>query len=184
MIAALTKWSQSYFVITVLIKCIIYEDCDHDRNPHKNVMFMRLYMSAPMIVAFFIKTAIMITVFKNMSYIWVFIRSQSSQNTLFLRTATMITVLTSRGPHKMIAVLLLRIAIMITVLIKFTIYEDRDHDRSPDILIAVLTKMSYFWVFIRTATIGVWSWSQYSQKYPIFESSWGLWPWLQSLQKS
>jgi len=33
-------------MIAVLMKCIIYEDCDHcshDLSPHKNIMFLRLY---------------------------------------------------------------------------------------------------------------------------------------------
>ena len=81
-----------------------------------------------------------------------------------------------RTPHKMVTTLFLRIAIMITVLINCTIYEDCDHDRGPHkniiflgfymiaiiitvffiriaIMIAVCIKMSYIWVFMRTATI-------------------------------
>ena len=29
-------------MIAVLIKCTIYEDCDHDCSPHKNIMFLSL----------------------------------------------------------------------------------------------------------------------------------------------
>ena len=57
------------------------------------------------------------------------------KNVLFMRTATMIAVLTSYSLHEMIAALNLRSAVKIAVLIKFTIYEDCDH---------VFTKMSCF----------------------------------------
>jgi len=94
-------------MIAILIKCTIYEDCDHDHNPHKNVIFLSLYMTAIMIVVLFYRIAIMIAVFTIMFYTWVFMRiatkvtiltkcpnfeflwelrpwSQSSQNALFL----------------------------------------------------------------------------------------------------
>jgi len=64
---------------------------------------------------------------------------------------------------------------MIAVLIKCTIYENSDHDRSPK-------KRSSFWVFIRlrswshSSLLGLQSWLQYSQTCPIFESLWGLRP--------
>ena len=50
-------------MIAVLIKCTIYEDCDHDRSPNRNVMFMSLYMIAIMIAVLFIRIATMIVVF-------------------------------------------------------------------------------------------------------------------------
>jgi len=50
-------------MIAVLIKCTIYEDCDHDRNPHKTIMFFSLYMIVIMIAVLFIRTAIMIAIF-------------------------------------------------------------------------------------------------------------------------
>ena len=34
-------------MITVLIKCTLYKECNHDRSPKKNVMFLRLYTSCP-----------------------------------------------------------------------------------------------------------------------------------------
>ena len=55
-------------MITVLIKCTIYEDRDHGHCRHKNVMFLSLYMIATMIAIFFIRAAIMIAVFIKMSY--------------------------------------------------------------------------------------------------------------------
>jgi len=75
-------------MIVILTKCT----CDHDRSPHKNIMFLSLYRIATIIVffieiatmitIFFIGTVAMIAVFTKMSYIWV-----------FMRTTTIITVL-------------------------------------------------------------------------------------------
>ena len=50
-------------------KCTIYEDCDHDHNPHKNIMFLSLYRIVIMFAVFFISIATMIAVFTKMSYI-------------------------------------------------------------------------------------------------------------------
>ena len=64
---------------------------------------------------------------------------------------------------------------MITNLKKYTIYEDYNHD-------VILTKMSYFWVFIwlrswsQSFLLGLWPWSRYSQNVLYFESLWGLRP--------
>ena len=54
MIAAL--FLMTAIMIAVLTKCIIYEDCDHNRGSHKIVMFLSLYMIANMIAVLFIKT--------------------------------------------------------------------------------------------------------------------------------
>ena len=56
-------------MIAILTKYTIYKDCDHDYSPHKNIMFLGLYMIATMIAILFIRTAIMIAVFIKMSYI-------------------------------------------------------------------------------------------------------------------
>ena len=125
--------------------------------------------------------------------------SQSSQNDQSIEDCDY-----DRSHHKMIASLFLRIAIMIAVLIKCTIYEDCDHDCSPH------KKMSCFWVFIGLRSwlqfflLGQRPWSQYSQKClniwvfmrtetmitvlltkcPIFEFSWGPRLWSQSSQNA
>ena len=109
----------------------------------------------------------------RMPYFWgLRLWSQSSQNdhnphknTLFFKTA--------HSLHKMISALFPRIAIIITILIKYTIYKDCDHDHSPHINISCfwvfiwlrlwsqsflfdcdhdcnITKISYLWVFMRT----------------------------------
>ena len=99
MTAILTKWSHPYLwdphkmitviiqrtaiMIAILTKYTIYEDCDHNSSPHKNIIFLSLYRITTLIIVLFIRTVIMIAVFTKMSYIWV-----------FMRTATMITVLT------------------------------------------------------------------------------------------
>ena len=49
--------------LSVLIKCTIYEDCDHD------VMFLSLYMITIMIAVLIIKITTMIAVFTKMTYI-------------------------------------------------------------------------------------------------------------------
>ena len=82
-------------MIAILTKYSIYEDWNHDRSAHKNVMFLSLYRIAIRIVV------------------------------LFIRITAMIAVLTKndRSPHKNVMFLsLYRIAIMITILfIKTTI---------------------------------------------------------------
>ena len=54
-------------MIAVLTKCTIYEDCDHDRIPHKNVIFLSLYRSVTLITILFSKTATLIAVSIKMS---------------------------------------------------------------------------------------------------------------------
>ena len=56
-------------VMIALIKYIIYEGCDHDQSPHKNITFLSLYRIAIMIAVFVIKVANMIAVFTKMFYI-------------------------------------------------------------------------------------------------------------------
>ena len=56
-------------MIAVLIKCTIYEGCDYDHSPHKNVMFQTLYKIVIMIAVLFIRTVTMIALFTKMSYI-------------------------------------------------------------------------------------------------------------------
>ena len=96
-------------MIAVLIKCTIYEHCDHDYSPHKNTLFLR--------------TSNMIIVHKMITVI-------------FLRITIMITVLIKctiyedcdhdHTPHKNVMFLsLYRIMIMIALL-----KEDCDYDRS------------------------------------------------------
>ena len=62
-----------------------------------------------------------------------------------------------RSPHKMIATLFLKIAIMIAVLIKCTIYEGCDHGRSPhrNIMFLNLYKIATMIaiLFIKTTTM-------------------------------
>ena len=67
----------------VLIKCTIYEDCGHDRNPHKNIMFLSLYMIAIMIPALFLY----LSVYKNCEH-----DHSPHKNTIFS--------LYCRSPHK------------------------------------------------------------------------------------
>ena len=87
------------------------------------------------------------------------------KNALFLKTATMITVLT------MITALFLRIAIMIAVLIECIKYENCDHDRSPHKKYHVpksyriVPMFAIFFIRLRL-------WSQYSQKCFILEPLW------------
>ena len=100
---------------------------------------------------------------------WLRLWSQSSQKWLIFENRDY-----DRSPHKMIATLFLRIEIMITVLIKCIIYEDYDYVRSLHKNIMFLSlymfainiqKMSYIWVFVRTAIMitVLWPWSQSSQ---------------------
>ena len=96
-------------MIAVLTKYHVSEslqDCDHDdtplyyHNPHKNIIFLSLY-----------RTMIMTTV-------------------LFIRTATMIAVLT-KMPYLLVIIITV---IMIAVLTKtqfLSLYWDRNNDRSP-----------------------------------------------------
>ena len=106
--------------------------------------------------ALFFSTAIMNTVFTKWSqYRWLWLWSHSLQKYLISEDCDY-----DRSPHKMIAILFLRVEIMIAVFIKCTIYEDWDHDHSPHkiiiflslymiatirtaIMIEVFTKMSY-----------------------------------------
>jgi len=50
-------------MIAVLIKCTIYENRDHGRSLHKNIIFLSLYVIAIMISVLFISTMTIITVF-------------------------------------------------------------------------------------------------------------------------
>jgi len=92
-------------MITILLKCIIYKDCEYYRSPHKNIMFLSFYRIVTMITVFFIRTAIMITVFTKMFYIWVSVRTVTMIAVLlqpqempyfwiFMRTTNMIAILT------------------------------------------------------------------------------------------
>ena len=45
-----TLFLRTPIMIAILIKCIVYEDCDHcghDLSPHKNIIFLRLYKLRP-----------------------------------------------------------------------------------------------------------------------------------------
>ena len=57
-------------MITVLAKIpwFLVDDCDHDRGPHKNVMFLSLYMIVTMIAVLFIRTVTMIMYSQNVLY--------------------------------------------------------------------------------------------------------------------
>jgi len=50
-------------MIAVFIKCTIYENHDHGRSLHKNIIFLSLYVIAIMIPVLFISTVTIITVF-------------------------------------------------------------------------------------------------------------------------
>ena len=76
-----------------------------------------------------------------------------------------------RSPHKKIVALFLRTAMMIAVLIKCTIYEDCNYDRIPYKNIMFLSFYKIM-IIIVVLFIRIGPWSQYSQKYPIFESLW------------
>ena len=126
-------------MIAVLIKCTIYENCDLGRNLPKNIIILSLYVIVIMISFLFIRTTIMITVFTKISYIRV-----------FMRTTSMITFLKEdcdhdRNIHKNI--------------LYSSLYENYEHDHIPKRGLRPWPqcrsphKMSYFWVFMRTATI-------------------------------
>ena len=56
-------------MIAVFINCTIYENRDHGRSLHKNIIFLSFYMIAIMTAILFTRTATIIVMFTKMSYV-------------------------------------------------------------------------------------------------------------------
>ena len=85
-------------MIAVLTKCTIYEDYDHDRSHHRNVMFLVFIGLLP--YRFIHKNVLYLSLYKGCDTM-----IAVSQSVIFLSQCSQRTVITNRNPHTSIVII-------------------------------------------------------------------------------